>query len=177
MTVLITAESPRRQEGLTMVELVVTLIIVGILAAFVVPRFFGTHGFEERGLYDETVAALRYAQKNAIASRRMVCVTFTEQTVSLRIAAANPATPANCSGAAGMDLAGPDGTSPYRIDTMAEGNTKYRNANIKFKNFNGGGFPATLTFDPLGRPNAGATIEVADFATGIRVEAETGYVH
>ncbi|HZW14199.1 MAG TPA: prepilin-type N-terminal cleavage/methylation domain-containing protein [Noviherbaspirillum sp.] len=174
MTALFIARNLRHQRGATMVELVVTLIIVSILAAFVVPRFFGTHGFEERGLYDETVAALRYAQKTAVASRRMVCINFTAQTVSLRIAATNPANTANCSGAADLDLAGPDGITPYKIDTTAEGTTKYRNATVKFKD---GAFPSTMTFDPLGKPNAGATIEVENFAVNIRVEAETGYVH
>lgn len=174
MTALFTERNPHHQRGVTMVELVVTLIIVGILAAFVVPRFFGTHGFEERGLYDETLAALRYAQKTAVASRRLVCVNLTAQTVGLRIAATNPATTANCSGAADLDLTGPDGTTPYKIDTTVEGTTKYRNATVKFKN---GAFPSTLTFDPLGKPNAGTTIEVENFAANIRVEAETGYVH
>lgn len=157
-----------------MVELVITLIIIGILAALVIPRFFGTHGFEERGLYDETMAALRYAQKTSIASRRMVCVNFTAQTVSLRIAATTPPATANCSGPGDFDLTGPDGTTPYTVDTTAGGNAKYRNATVKFKD---GGFPSALTFDPLGRPNTGATIEVQNFATAIRVEAETGYVH
>lgn len=162
----------RGQRGVTLVELVLTLVIVGILAAFVVPRFFGQHGFEERGLYDETAAMLRYAQKSAIASRRMVCVIFTEQTVSLKIAATNPAAAANCNGPSNLNLDGPDGTRPYMIDTSAAGNSKYRNAAIKFSPV-----PPTVTFDPLGRPNAAVTIKIANFPIDIKVEAETGYVH
>lgn len=153
--------------GFTLVELVVTLIIIGILAAFVAPRFFGTHGFEERGFYAETLSALRYAQKSALAQRRLVCVAFTDKTISLRIATNFGA--ANCSGANGVDLVGPDGHA-YAVDANAD--TKYRNADIKFSPV-----PGALTFDAQGRPGAAATVQVAGFSQAITVEAETGYVH
>jgi len=150
--------------GFTLVELVVTLIIVGVLGAFVAPRFFGTHGFEERGFHDETKSALRYAQKTAIAQHRRVCVTFTERTVVLTISSVYPA--ANCD----TNLTGPDGKTPYTIDANAD--TKYRNANVSFS-----GSPSNLSFDAQGRPNAAATIQVSSHPDSINVEAETGYVH
>lgn len=155
--------APYSQTGFTLVELVVTLIIVGIIAAYVVPRFFGTHGFEERGFHDETLSALRYAQKAAIAQRRQVCVALTDQTATLTIASANP-------GACNVPLAGPDGVAPYVVDANAS--TKYRNAEVKFS-----AYPTSVTFDPLGRPGAAASIQVAGHSKTITVEVETGYVH
>lgn len=64
-----------RQHGFTLVELVTTLIIVGILAAVTLPRFFDNDAFRERGYTDEVASALRYAQRIAVASQCRVRVT------------------------------------------------------------------------------------------------------
>ncbi|MBL8441295.1 MAG: type II secretion system protein, partial [Betaproteobacteria bacterium] len=63
----------RRQRGFTLTELLVTLVVAGILIAVALPRWFGDTGFEARKFRDETEAALRLAQKSAIASRRFTC--------------------------------------------------------------------------------------------------------
>lgn len=55
-----------------------TMVIVSVIAAMAVPRFFGTDVFQERGAADQVKAALRYAQKVAIAQRRPVSVTLAQ---------------------------------------------------------------------------------------------------
>ena len=151
-----------RCRGFSMIELVVAIVLLGILAAVVVPRVGGGSGFDERGLRDQTQAALRYAQKSAIAARRTACAIFstaaTPHRVSLRIASAFGA--ADCS--TGSALLLPDGAS----EVVASGGATFSAA------------PASIVFDANGRA-ALATVSVTNLSAtlDIRVEAETGYVH
>lgn len=57
-----------RERAFTLVELVVVIAIVGIMAAFAAPRFFGNDVFAQRGYADEIASALRNAQKVAVGS-------------------------------------------------------------------------------------------------------------
>ncbi|NJA88221.1 type II secretion system protein [Rhodocyclus tenuis] len=150
-----------RARGFTLVELVVTLVIVGILAALVLPRFTGRTGFEERGLRDETLAALRYAQKSAVAARRLVCVTFTANSLSARIAANFG--DADC--AAGVPLPGPGG-SPLLVSA---------NGTAAFSSYPASG----LSFNPFGDASAAQSITVQGLPANLAITIEdgTGYVH
>jgi MSHA pilin protein MshC len=78
------SESPL-QSGFTMTELVTIMVIIGVLAAVAMPRFFESDPFRNRAATDQSRAALRYAQKAAIAARAPVTVTFSN------------GDPANCS--------------------------------------------------------------------------------
>lgn len=148
-----------RAAGFTLIELVVTMIVVTVLAIAVAPRFSGTQGFNQRGFFDETLALLRYAQKSAIAQRRTVCVTFTASSASLSIASV--ADSISCD----TPLTGPTGTAPFVV-TGASG-AQYVMT------------PANFSFDAEGRPSfaSSVTIQVTGLTQGITVEAGTGYVH
>jgi len=67
-------QSQRRQRGFTMVELVTIIVILGIVAVVALPRFAGNDAFRDRATADQVAAALRYAQKVAIASHSPVTV-------------------------------------------------------------------------------------------------------
>ncbi|MBK7563816.1 MAG: prepilin-type N-terminal cleavage/methylation domain-containing protein [Propionivibrio sp.] len=149
----------KAEQGFTLVELIVVMIIAGILAATVLPRFMGSHGFEERGFRDETAAALRYAQKSAIAERRLVCISFSATGLTARVA--NAAGAGNCT--AGTALIGPTGVA---LSVTATGGASFSPV------------PGTLSFNALGQPSSGMSIAITGLAgLPVIVEAETGYVH
>ena len=148
--------------GFTLVELIMTMVIIGILAAVAAPRFFNSNVFQSRGFADQVQATLRYAQKEAIAQHRNVCVTFTlpaPSTITLRIASLNGA-----ASACDTNLVAPTGGA-YVITAPA---------GIAFA-----ALPTAFNFDALGRPNPNAaqTINITGATNGISIEAETGYVH
>jgi MSHA pilin protein MshC len=154
----------KNQHGFTMVELITVMVIVGVLAAVAAPRFFDRGTFDSRGFHDQVISTLRYAQKAAIAQRRLVCVSFPSST---RIAINTAANFADL--ACNTDLQSPSGTYPtgqttYTVDAPS-GVTM-----SGYANFN---------FNALGRPSFGVaqSIAVSGYATPIAVEVETGYVH
>lgn len=63
-------------KGFTLVELVVVISVMAILAAVAAPRFANVDIFETRGNAGLLSSALRYAQKTAIAQRRVVYVVY-----------------------------------------------------------------------------------------------------
>jgi len=142
------------QRGFTLIELIMTMLIIGILAVFVAPRFFDANIFKSRGFADQMQASLRYAQKEAIAQHRFVCVAFTGASITLSIG-----TTAAC----GTLLQSPTGGT-YVITAPA---------GIAFA-----AVPTDFSFNALGQPtNAPQTINITGVTNGITIEAETGYVH
>jgi MSHA pilin protein MshC len=165
--------NPRSNQGFTLTELVVSIVVAGILAATVVPRFTGENGFEGRGFRDQTAAALRYAQKSAIASRRLVCVDFELDRVTARIATNFVDTA--CSSTRLADPSGKLDSSRITsyLEVIASSGSRFSTAGTTFA------IPGALTFNAAGQPNAGVSIAVSGLpaSLAIAVEAETGYVH
>ena len=137
-----------------MIELVMTMVVVGILAAIAVPRFFDADVFRSRGFADQVVASLRYAQKAAVAQRRFVCVAFTANSVTLTT---GPTV------ACGTALQSPAGDLAYVVTAPA--NTTFA------------AVPAAFSFNALGVPSLAQVINVTGATNAITIEAETGYVH
>lgn len=144
-------ESMSMDAGFTLVELIMTMIIVGILALMVLPRFMDISIFEARGFRDETLSLLRYAQKSAIAQRRTVCVTVNPDGVTLEIDTA--ATPDGVC----------DGPSTLTLPTTPRGGSGL------------GSTSATFNFLASGAASNDVILTITD-AADINVDAATGYV-
>lgn len=144
-------------KGFTIVELVVVITIIGILAVAVMPRFFDRQTFDSRGFNDETLAALRYAQKAAIAQRRTVCVGFSSTSVTLTMASVAGSTTCN------INLTGPTGNSPFQVTA---------HSGVTFSTT-----PTNFQFNALGQASIGQTLQVNGATGSITVEQDTGYVH
>jgi len=136
--------------------MVAVITIIGVLAAVALPKFSASsYGADEVRLYDQTFAALRYAQRAAATMQRNVCATFTSTQLTLTY---GPTYGSACS----TGLVGPGGeTPPFKV--TAQGTTTYTAA-------------STFSFDRVGRPSAGQTITISG-GKQIVVESETGYVH
>ncbi len=145
--------------GYTLVELVTVIVILGILAAFAVPRFADHQVFEERGFYEEVVAALRYGQKIAVGSGCPVQISIdadgyalTQQTVL-----ANRCDPG---GSYAVPVLLPTGQA-------AAGTTP---AGVTL------GPVTTYKFDGLGQTDLGTDLTVSIGSWSLIVQAQSGYV-
>ena len=144
------------QRGFTMVELIMVIVILGILAAVVGPRFFDRQQFDQRMFYEESLSAVRYAQKLALASG---CLTQ----VSLSQASGYQVHQAvNCT-SGGFSLAVPGADGATLINSSVP-----QGVVIEVTNF-------PVVFDSRGRPQTGAaSATVGGFS--LSVAAETGLV-
>ena len=147
----------RRSDGFTLVELITTLLLIGVLAMVVAPRLSSLSVFEARGFHDETLALLRYAQKSAVAQRRQVCVAFSATGATVSIASVSGSSTCD------TDLSSPSGPPPFQV--LAPTGIAYST------------YPASISFDALGRVGTQQSIQVSGVSETITVEAETGYVH
>jgi MSHA pilin protein MshC len=166
------------QRGFTMVELVVTMIIIGIMAIAVLPRMDLLRGWDEVGYRDKVKATLEYARKSAVAGRRYVCVTRSSSNLILTRNLSDPdglsaVAAATCPANSGANqLALPASDTRYCPSGTAS-NQICAPSGVTLTG------SSSVIFGPLGR-SGGATFQVqvgSSTTATIAVEAETGYVH
>lgn len=147
-------------KGFTLVELILTMIVLGIIAVVAMPRFADRQGFDTRGFADQTRAAIQFGRKVAVASGRNVCVIASGSTLSLTMASSRG------QGAVCSDgVVNPATGAAYSI-TSPVTNVSYSSA------------LSPLTFHADGRPSAARSLTVqGDHNITINIDGVTGYVY
>ena len=145
-----------------MIELIMTMVVVGVLASVALPRFFDSNVFQARGFADQVKATMRYAQKMAIAKNRFVCVSFTTSSVTVTLDTTTPSASHSSATCPGSNISSPAGQTPYTISSSG---------GVTLSGATG------FNFSAQGRASTAQSITVSGYATPITVEAETGYVH
>lgn len=137
--------------GFSLIELVVIIVIAAILAALAIP-YFNPRETEAVWFREEVRAALRYAQREAVAQRRSVFVLLP-----------TPAQLRLCYDAACASPLNRITGGAYVLDAPA-GVTMSASA-------------SPFSFDALGRPSPAGGVTLTVAGGTIAVAAETGYVH
>ncbi len=155
-------------EGFTLVEVVAVIVVLAILAGVTGPRFFDSDGFSADFFFDDTLAAVRYAQKLSVATGCNVQVAIAASSSTLTLQD-GPPNVSGCAGVAytqavvhpGTSETGYSGTAPTGI-TLAS-------------------TVSPLLFGPLGRAmDASQTVSDATITVGTRtitVVGETGLAY
>jgi len=143
--------------GYSLIELIAVVVIVSVLALVALPRVWDST-FDEARFYDDTLTALRYAQRSAVTYQRTVCVNFSATQLTLSYASAYGS--ATCDTA----LNPPGGTgSSTQYEVNAPGSSSYVSA-------------ASFSFNLLGIPSSAQTVMLSG-GKSITVVPDTGYVH
>lgn len=129
--------------------MIVILVLLGIVSAVALPRFFNVDGYRTRATYDEVAGAVRYAQKLAVASGCEVQVQIFNNGYALQ------QHQTSCSSGGFVNISAHPMT-----------NNIFSNVNLS---------PTTnFVFDSMGRSSNTLTINVG--SQNFTVIAETGYV-
>jgi MSHA pilin protein MshC len=151
--------TPGAQAGFTLVELIIVILLLGVLSFSALPRLAESDEASAQGFVEQVATTLRWAQKTAVAQRRVVYVNLDAGTGRVRACL-------DAGNACAQPVAAP---ATGALDVAAPARVALTSAVTQF------------SFDGLGRPSLAANLEIRGTtsrgeAFAIVVERDSGYV-
>jgi MSHA pilin protein MshC len=150
-----------RSQGFTLIELIMVIVVLGILAISAMPKFFNISTFEHRGFFDDTLNALRYAQKLAVATSCNVQVSIATNQFELKRPSATDRS--QCRSTTSSDF-----TQPVMRPGSGEPSYQGSLSGVSLTS-------TTLYFSAKGQASADVNIDIGN--RRITVVASTGFVY
>jgi len=136
--------------------------MLGILSATTLPKFFEKNAFAEHAFFTDTLNAVRYAQKLAVATGCKVKVAISSDSYSLT--RQGDSSSGSCPGGSTYSLAVPHPSSGSSSYSGSESGITLTSS------------VSAIIFNPLGTATTDATLTVGGVRT-ISVIAKTGFVY
>jgi len=161
----------KTQHGFTLVELVTVIILIGILAVVVLPKFDGSASYEAHTHRAQLISALRLTQQRAMQQTND---DYCHQLIfdnNANVSRYGIPDRTDCSKTTFPNNWQPDATG-FEVDSKYE---------VSFQ-INGVANPSAVVFDSMGRPQGncvgGCIINVTSGVETLQIQIESeGYVH
>lgn len=138
------------------------IVLLGILSATALPKFFAVSSYQQQAFFDDTLNAVRYAQKLAVATGCNVQVSISANAYVLK----QPDVRNHC-----LSNSPADFTLLARHPGTGEASYTHSETGVSLTSN-----PATFYFDALGRASADVQLTVAGIKI-IAVVGDTGFVY
>lgn len=161
-----------RPQGFTLVELVMTMVVVGIMAAYAVPRLGSMAIYDLTNAAHELVEAVRFAQETTMVRVDSSLEVVTNSGTDYRVQEYNHVTTTTA------NISSPlTGSSPYRESGDIWNNIAVSSASISFDSR---GYPCAMVAPCSTRMTTAQTIvltHTSGESKSITIEPISGFVH